>query len=110
LVDEYISTRFIEMLAGSERSLTTLEASRSPHVAVYTASIESAEDRVAEALERELAHRSAYGYVLADADSSESLEAYVDRASQLKKHFHEVLFLDKESYEVAKRIHHWVAA
>ncbi len=110
LIDEYISTRFIEMLAGSERSLTTLEGSRSPHVVAYAASIEAAEDRVAEALERELHHRVAEGYILADPDVSESLEAYVDRASQLKKHFQEVLFLDKETFEVAKRIHHWVAA
>lgn len=110
LVDEYVSTRFIETLAGAERALTLLAASRSPFARDYADVVEGLEADVGAALEAELQHRARCGYVRADASSPESLEHYVDRASLLKKHFHEVFFLDKTTVEIAKRIHHWVAA
>jgi hypothetical protein len=72
--------------------------------------IGAAEERVAHALEAELGHRARMRYVQADPDSPELLERYIERASQLKKHFQEVLFLEPETFHVADRIHHWVAA
>ena len=36
--------------------------------------------------------------------STDALERYLDRASRLKKHFQEVLFLEAETYQVAERI------
>ena len=65
---------------------------------------------MADALEKEIAHRAACRYLWADPTSLEALERYLDRASRLKKHFQEVLFLEPERYEVADRLHHWVAA
>src|SRR5262249_6013185 len=54
--------------------------------------------------------RAARAFVRADPSSPTALEQYLDRASRLKRHFQEVLFLEAETYQVADRIHHWVAA
>jgi hypothetical protein len=70
----------------------------------------AAEGRVADTLERELLYRAGHGYVCAEPSSPHALERYLDRASRLKKHFQEVLFLESETFQVADRIHHWVAA
>lgn len=110
LVDEYVSVRLLEMLAGVERALETLVKEASPRRRVELAPvITSLEEKIAVALEREVTHRCERKYVRTDATSSAALERYVDRASQLKKHFQEVLFLEPEVYEVADRLHHWAA-
>jgi hypothetical protein len=108
LVDEYASVRLLEMLAGVERALAAMQTSR--HATVLTPVIARVEARVADALEREVSRRADKKYIGADPNSTEALERYLDRASRLKKHFQEVLFLEPERYEVADRIHHWVAA
>jgi hypothetical protein len=109
LVDEYISVRSIEMLAGAERALGVLSESHSAHLASYVPIIAAAEARIAEALGCEILHRAQAGYISPDPTSHETLERYLERASQLKKHFQGVLFLEPEIYQVAERIHHWVA-
>ena len=108
LVDEYLSVRLLEMLAGAERALASLSASR--HADAYAQSLAEGEERVGQALEQEIGYRQARGYLCADPKSSATLEQYLDRASRLKKHFQEVLFLEAEIFQVADRIHHWVAA
>ncbi len=108
LVDEYVSVRFLDTLAGAERDLAWLKGSR--HAARHESTIQSTEARVAEELAGEIAYRQQQGYVCADPSSPGALERYLDRASQLKKHFQEVLFLEADTYQVAERIHHWVAA
>jgi hypothetical protein len=108
LVDEYASVRLLEMLAGVERALAAMSASR--HAEVLAPVVARIEAHVADALEKEVLRRAEKRYIGADPTSSEALERYLDRASRLKKHFQEVLFLEPERYEVADRIHHWVAA
>ena len=108
LVDEYLSVRLLEMLAGAERALASVQLSR--HAPSYKAAVAAAEARLAEGLEGEIDHRQSAGYQCADPSSMAALEQYIARASQLKKHFQEVLFLEPETYRVAERIHHWVAA
>ena len=110
LVDEYVSVRFLETLAAAERSLGLLRESKSPHVSRMRDAIRMAEERVAASLGEELERRAARGWICGDAESPEALEQYLDRASRLKKHFQEVLFLEPETYHVAERLHHWVAA
>jgi hypothetical protein len=110
LVDEYVSVRHLEVLAAAERSLAHLLESKSAHVPAMRPAIARAEEAVARALAAEIEHRAAHGYVRADPDAPELLERYLDRASQLKKHFQEVLFLEPETVHVAERIHHWAAA
>ena len=108
LVDEYLSIRFLEMLAGAERSLAALKESR--HAGAHERAVGVAEARLAELLSAEIEHRRAQAFVIVDPGSPASLEHYLERASLLKKHFQEVLFLDADTYRVAERIHHWVAA
>jgi len=108
LVDEYISVRFLETLAGAERSLSALKESR--HVRRHARTIAAAEAKVARALSAEIAHRQSCSYLCAEPSSPSALEHYLERASRLKKHFQEVFFLEPQTYKVAERIHHWVAA
>ncbi|WP_394826696.1 hypothetical protein [Pendulispora albinea] len=110
LVDEYASVRLLDMLSGATRSLELLLDSESPEAEDFPAVVNAVATRVAEALERELSYRASKGYVNADPHAPATSEKYLDRASQLKKHFQEVLFLEAEVHQVAERIHHWVAA
>ena len=109
LVDEYASIRFLEMLAGTERALQALACTAKSRPKLLDA-VERVEAHVADALEREIAHRKGVHYIQTADASAPDLERYLERASRLKKHFQEVLFLEAEHFKVADRIHHWVAA
>jgi hypothetical protein len=110
LVDEYVSVRLFEMLAGAERALSNVVESKSPHAARLAPVVADVESRLAEALAEELAYRETHGFVNADPSSPHALERYLDRASRLKKHFQEVLFLEQETFQIAERAYHWIAA
>ena len=110
LVDEYVSVRLLELLAGAERSLRAATESRSAHKDAIAAAVRTVDERVASMLEAEIKHREARGYIKADPASPGDLERYLDRSSRLKKHFQEVLFLEAETVQLADRVHHWVAA
>jgi hypothetical protein len=109
LVDEYISVRVFEMLAGAEHALRNLASSKSPHAARVRPVIDAVEARLAQALAAELAYRAERGFGNADPTSPHALERYLERASRLKKHFQEVLFLEQETFQIAERAYHWVA-
>jgi hypothetical protein len=109
LVDEYVSVRLLEMLASAERSIAALRESPNEHVRRYEDALSSVEVALAGALEREVAHRDAQGWLHPEPRSPASLESYIERASRLKKHFQEVLFLEPEVYQVADRVRNWVA-
>jgi hypothetical protein len=109
LVDEYVSVRLFEMLAGAERALSNVVESKSPHAARLAPVAAEVEARLAEALAEELGYREMRGFANADPTSPHALERYLDRASRLKKHFQEVLFLEQESFQIAERAYHWVA-
>ncbi|HEY1957152.1 MAG TPA: hypothetical protein VGH28_16140 [Polyangiaceae bacterium] len=119
LADEYLSLRFLELLAGSERALATVHerverASPDDPCAKRFAGalplVEAVGEAIAVALGAEMDHRQRAGYAEAEADAPHELERYLDRASQLKKHFQEVLFLESERFVVTDRFHHLVAA
>ena len=42
--------------------------------------------------------------------SATALDAYVARAARLRKHFEEVLFLDRESYQLDERVQQWMTS
>lgn len=110
LADEFISVRLLELFAGAERSLRGVADSKSPHLEALKTVIGELEQRVADSLGEELGYRHDHAWIEADPSSVARLEAYVERASRLKKHFQQVLFLEPETFQVADRIHHWVAA
>jgi hypothetical protein len=109
LVDEYISVRLLEALAGAGRGLSGLMESRSANTLRIKSAIVSVENRLAEVLSEELAYREERGFHNADQSSPQALERYLERSSRLKKHFQEVLFLDPETFHVAERAYHWIA-
>ena len=109
LVDEYISVRLLEALAGAGRGLTGLMQSRSANTLRIKSAIAAVEGRLAEVLSEELAYREERGFGNADPSSPQALERYLERSSRLKKHFQEVLFLDPETFHVAERAYHWIA-
>jgi hypothetical protein len=109
LVDEYVSVRLLEVLASAERAIAALRESNSPRVDDFEAPLARVESRLAETLECEVAHRDEAGYLHPNPRSAASLESYIERASRLKKHFQEVLFLEPERFKVAERLHNWVA-
>jgi hypothetical protein len=118
LADEYLSLRLLELLAGAERTaVSVLERAErasadepstkrlvgtAPQIAVVL-------ERLSEALTTEMEHREEADYVEANSESPQALEQYLDRASRLKKHFQEVLFLESERFAVTERLHHVVA-
>jgi len=117
LVDEYLSLRMLELLAGAERTILSLQE-RAEHATDDASSkrlkgtapaLASIEEQIADALAREMEHREEERYIEATPDSPTDLERYLDRASQLKKHFQEVLFLESERFAVTDRFHHVVA-
>jgi len=103
LVDEYLSMRLLELLSGAERNLEALGADGHEALRGFG-------EALGAALEAELQYRSDRGFIEATPESRAALEAYLDRASRLKKHFQEVLFLEADRYAVVDRIHHVVAA
>ncbi len=109
LVDEYISVRLLEALAGAERGLSGVTQSKSPHATRIQPVIAAVEERLAEVLSDELHYRIGRGFTNADPSSPNALERYLERSSSLKKHFQEVLFLDPETFHVAERAYHWIA-
>jgi hypothetical protein len=108
LIDEYVSVRLLEMLANAERAIVSLASS--PNAGAYATTTAQGGRLIADALAAEVEHRRSRGYLCADPESTATLEQYLDRASRLKKHFQEVLFLEPETFHVAERLHHWVAS
>jgi hypothetical protein len=118
LVDEYLSLRMLELLAGAERTLHALQEraaaasaddASSKRLRGAAPALANIEEQIADALAREMEYREDERYIEATADSPTGLERYLDRASQLKKHFQEVLFLESERFAVTDRFHHVVA-
>jgi len=77
LVDELVSVELIGTLAEAERALRD---------------VEEVHGKVEEALRAELAYRESRGFMRVDAPAS--LERYVARSSELKRHFERALQLD----------------
>ena len=109
LVDEYISVRLLEALAGAERGLTGLMQSKSPNAVRIRPVVAAVEASLGDVLSEELRYREERRFNNADPSSPEALERYLERSSSLKKHFQEVLFLDPETFHVAERTYHWIA-
>ena len=108
LADEFISVRWIEFLAESQQFL---KATLENHPGIGDESrkgLELADERLAAALQAELAYRTAQGFLSADPSIPESMEKYVERAGRLKQRFQEVLALDREVYPLDDRVQQWV--
>jgi hypothetical protein len=107
LIDELVSARLLEMLADADRVLQEVTGSR-PGLASEQAFVEVRRS-LNEAVRDEVAYRISRRFRGADADSPASLERYLARTAQLKKHFEQVFFLDRETRLVHEPVAQWTA-
>ena len=104
LADEFVSVRLLEMLAESQRALQGAARSGAPSELT-----EGVRDRIAEALRDEFAYRQRKKFLRAERRSEADVDAYLARAARLKKHFEEVLFLDRETEQLDERVQQWMS-
>jgi hypothetical protein len=104
LADEFVSIRLLEMLAECQRALQGALRDGAP--AELT---DGARDRIEEALRDEFGYRERKGLLRADRRSEADVDEYLARAARLKKHFEEVLFLDRETEQLDERVQQWMA-
>ena len=98
LIDEFVSVRLLDMLAESERAARD---------APVNGCAQDVSVRIQETLRSEMSYRKEKGFLSTDVSAPEGLEHYIARSSRLKKHFEEVLFLDRESEQLDERVDLW---
>jgi hypothetical protein len=109
LADEFLSHQLIDFFAGCERTIDGVLVA--PGSRVRDTEVRLGEELrclVAEGLAEELAHRRGRGWVNPRGDVPQELSQFIERASRLKKHFQDVLYLDVESYFMDSRVRYYV--
>ena len=109
LAAEWISNEMVRFLTQASHSLMRVTARPIVETYPFSAIIRSAEEQIFQMLEVESAWRRAHGVPAFDGNPAE-LERYQERASLLKKHFQQQLFLDPDIVQVEQRAHNWAAA
>ena len=107
LADEFISVRLIDFVADAEAMVDETLLVIADVDVRFRPSLGVVDEHLVRALDAELKYREAKGYLIADADSSISLEQFVERSGRLKKHFEAVLALDREAHPADERLHIW---
>lgn len=69
-----------------------------------------AAQRLTAAIVTERAYRRAQGWPTPRGDGRKGLERWLCRRSALKKHFHQLLWLDADAYKPEVRLANWIAA
>ncbi len=109
LADEFLSHALIDFFAGCEHAVDeTLFGAKSmvrPPDALWG---EELRCLLAEGLSEELVYRRGRGYLTPHADGHAELAGFLERASRLKKHFQDVLYLDVQAYFVESRAKYWI--
>ena len=109
LADEFLSHALIDFFAGCERALDdTLLGDKSMIKAAEAPWSDELACLVAEGLSEELVYRRARGYLTPRADGPAELAGFLERASRLKKHFQDVLYLDVQAYFIDSRVRYYV--
>jgi hypothetical protein len=108
LADEFLSHKLLDFLGKTQRQVDdVLMAPSSRLLELDACWVEELRCLVAEGLSEELVHRRSRGYLNPRADAPIELSRFLERASQLKKHFQDVLFLDVEAYMVDYKLRNW---
>jgi hypothetical protein len=105
LIDEFVSVGLLDTLAEADRL-----AHESGAVAVtpaVRAAFDTLQLRLGEVLREEMTYRQQHGFLRADTAAAEAPERYLARAARLRKHFEEVLFLERESEQLDERLQLW---
>jgi hypothetical protein len=101
LVAEFVSNQLLDFVFHARCTLDRGGTRPDTALAQVTAAYEQA---IQAPLRRELADRHARGFVTPTSDDPTVLAAYLERASELKKHFHALLFLATETTSVDARL------
>lgn len=110
LADEFLSTKLLDFLSELERDVQgTLLAANARFREQYAVPCTRLRDRVANELSAELHRRAEKGFLNPSGESADELEDYLERASHLKKHFQEVLFLELSTEAVEGKLKNVVA-
>ena len=107
LADEYISGQVL-LLVSAVRS--AMQRPRGRRVTELRGAIQPLATLLAKALQAEHSHRHATAIRQPAPHTPKDVEAYVNRAAQLKKHFQQALFLDATAYMLDERLRNWIAA
>jgi hypothetical protein len=105
LVDEFASVSLLEMLAEASRAVRGQPPGAAPKPPALEDALCRVRARIERAIEDEIEHRRGSGFLTMTEASAAALDAHVARAARLRKHFEEVLFLDRESYQLDERVH-----
>jgi hypothetical protein len=110
LADEFVSVRLLDWLADAQCVTdATVRGIPSPSPEVVVA-LSAVNERLTRALDAELSYRTSRGFLRADPDSPPMLERYVERSGRLKKHFQELLVLDREVHHINERVQQWLTS
>lgn len=110
LAAEFLSIQIVDLISRTQRGLDRLVAdARRPLDDSLRDALASLRRRLARTLGEEYAYRRERGFPSPTADPME-LERYVSRASSLKKHFEELLFLRVESELADKRFRYMASS
>ena len=110
IADEFVSGRLVDFLSRSiERIGDALLGEGTRFGEALGDSARPLELRAVEALEAEFSRRTQLKLVNPTADSPDTVEQYMERASQLKKHFQAALFLEQEIQATERRVRNYIA-
>jgi hypothetical protein len=105
LVAEFVSNHLLEFLFQARRSVDEhLLRAGGPNTESLRDTAAAFGRAIQEPLQRELAYRTELGFLTPTTEDPELLEKYLERASQLKKHFHELLFLAADTTSTDVRL------
>jgi hypothetical protein len=108
LVDEFVSNQLLDFHFQARRAIDEhLLREGGPHTAVLAETAAAFDAVVRTPLQREIAYRLERGFLTPTNHDPDLLEHYLERVSQLKKHFHELLFLASETHSVDARLRNY---
>ncbi len=110
LADEFLSTKLLDFLTEAEKDVSdTLLVAGARFRDNYEIAGEKLRRRLFDELANELRRRGEKGFFNPSGEKPGELEDFLERASHLKKHFQEVLFLEMTTQPVESRLKNWVA-
>jgi hypothetical protein len=109
LAAEAVSNEMVRFLTHASHALMRIQARPLAELELFAGILGEAEEQIFGMLQTESSWRRAHGVPAFDGSLAE-LERYQERASLLKKHFQQQLFLEPEVIQVSERAHNWAAA
>ena len=108
LIDEFVSVGLLEMLADADAVLTHAHAEAQRFNGTRGRGLAAAREVLDDAVRQEVEYRRRHAFLGVDPSSPVALERYAARTTVLKKHFEEVLFLERETRLVDERVRGWM--